>query len=126
MFFSLPCNREFGALWCHRALKMTSGLEDCMLSPITGAEAAIGLHALAGRHLLTEKSPALQEMLRDTARGGAGTNRMMSYITDAAPQTGEATMRAGLHAEVGSCPCPALKCAETCSGQRQHVLRTKV
>ena len=44
---------------------------------------------------------ALQEMLRDTARGGAGTNRMMSYITDAAPQTGEATMRAGLHAEVG-------------------------
>jgi len=25
---------------------------------------------------------------------------MMSYITDAAPQTGEATMRAGLHAEV--------------------------
>ena len=39
-------------------------------------------------------------MLRDTARGGAGRNPMMSYITDAAPQTGEATMRAGLHAEV--------------------------
>ncbi|CAK0785772.1 hypothetical protein CVIRNUC_008983 [Coccomyxa viridis] len=42
---------------------------------------------------------AYQEMLRDTARGGAGTNPMMSYITDAAPQQGEATMRAGRHAE---------------------------
>ena len=43
-----------------------------------------------------------QEMLRDTARGGAGTNPMMSYITDAAPQQGEATMRAGRHAEVSA------------------------
>ena len=41
-------------------------------------------------------------MLRDTARGGAGTNPMMSYITDAAPQQGEATMRAGRHAEVSA------------------------
>ena len=65
-----------------------------------------GLPGLAGRHWLTGSQSALQEMLRDTARGGAGTNRMMSYITDAAPQTGEATMRAGLHAEVRSCPCP--------------------
>ena len=57
--------------------------------------------------------PALQEMLRDTARGGAGTNRMMSYITDAAPQAGEATMRAGLHAEVGPCRFALFKCADT-------------
>jgi hypothetical protein len=42
----------------------------------------------------------MQEMLQSTARGGASTNPMMSYITDAAPQKGEATMRAGLHAEV--------------------------
>ena len=45
---------------------------------------------------------APQDMLRDTARGGAGTNPMMSYITDAAPQQGEATMRAGRHAEVSA------------------------
>ena len=45
---------------------------------------------------------ATQDMLRDTARGGAGTNPMMSYITDAAPQQGEATMRAGRHAEVSA------------------------
>lgn len=45
-------------------------------------------------------------MLRDTARGGASTNPMMSYITDAAPQQGEATMRAGRHAEVPhALPC---------------------
>ena len=51
---------------------------------------------------------ATQEMLRDTARGGAGTNPMMSYITDAAPQQGEAAMRAGRHAEV-SAAGPALR-----------------
>ena len=35
---------------------------------------------------------------------------MMSYITDAAPQAGEVTMRAGLHAEVGSHACTSPEC----------------